>query len=218
MTTHDAWAQCTINPTNGGILQNDGSPCTVNNNVTVGFGEAIRGAQQRQRHGKWRGNSAWIWDRGPRRNQLHRHGQRTGDPGRARNRSYRACNRERPRIGCRQRRPHCSQWRPASELNAAKQLRCLLPVTNPTLAAVRLRCQQRAIGPLNSVPIRNANRKTAEANILNVCRRAVPAQIDALHRTLTTDHTLPGGRALRRGRRLLGSKQKSFARSEYCRF
>jgi hypothetical protein len=36
-----ARAQCTANPSNGGIQQNGGAPCTVNNNVTVGFGTAV---------------------------------------------------------------------------------------------------------------------------------------------------------------------------------
>jgi hypothetical protein len=35
-----ARAQCSTNPTNGGVLQNGGTPCTVGN-VTVGFGTAI---------------------------------------------------------------------------------------------------------------------------------------------------------------------------------
>jgi outer membrane autotransporter protein len=36
-----ALAQCATNPTNGGILQSGGPPCTVNNNVTTGFGTAV---------------------------------------------------------------------------------------------------------------------------------------------------------------------------------
>jgi hypothetical protein len=36
-----ALAQCAANPTNGGILQNGGAPCTVGGNVTVGFGTAV---------------------------------------------------------------------------------------------------------------------------------------------------------------------------------
>lgn len=36
-----ALAQCATNPTNGGILQSGGQPCTVNNNVTTGFGIAV---------------------------------------------------------------------------------------------------------------------------------------------------------------------------------
>jgi spore coat protein U-like protein len=36
-----ASAQCAANPGNGGIQQNGGAPCTVNNNVTVGFGTAV---------------------------------------------------------------------------------------------------------------------------------------------------------------------------------
>jgi len=39
------------------------------------------------------------------------------------------------------------------------------------------------IGPSNCVPIRNATRKTAGANILNVCRRAVPPLTHAPQRT-----------------------------------
>jgi hypothetical protein len=37
--------------------------------------------------------------------------------------------------------------------------------------------------PSNFVPIRNATRKTAGANILKVCRRAFPPFIQALRRT-----------------------------------
>jgi outer membrane autotransporter protein len=36
-----ARAQCTTNPTNGGVAQNGGAPCTVSTPVTVGFGTAV---------------------------------------------------------------------------------------------------------------------------------------------------------------------------------
>lgn len=36
-----ALAHCTTTPNNGGILQSGGAPCTVNNNVTTGFGTAV---------------------------------------------------------------------------------------------------------------------------------------------------------------------------------